>query len=332
MARHVVAVAVTDGLSIFELAVPCEVFGTDRADIVDPWYELRLCAAESGPLRTTDSIAVSTGYGLDDLIAADTVIIPACPRRCQIDPPAALVEAVRAAHAAGRRLVSLCTGAYILAAAGLLDGRRATTHWMNAHDFAHRYPSVTLDPGVLYVDGGDVLTSAGTGAAIDLCLHLVRRDHGAAVANEVARRMVVPPHRDGGQAQFVARVVPTGTPGDLGSLLEWARHRLDQPLTVADLARQAHVSPRTLARRFRDEVGTTPLRWLLDQRVRLAQELLETTDEPIERIARRTGFGTGANLRQHFGRLTSVSPQTYRHVFRHRARAARGAHAAAGRG
>ncbi|HEX6499836.1 MAG TPA: helix-turn-helix domain-containing protein [Micromonosporaceae bacterium] len=324
MAGHVVAVAVTDELPIFELAVPCEVFGVDRTDIVDPWYDLRLCAAESGPLRTAGGLAVDTPYGLDDLVAADTVIIPACPRRYQVAPPVALVDAVRAAHAAGRRLVSLCTGAYVLAAAGLLDGRRATTHWMNAHDFAQRYPKITIDSGVLYVDEGDVLTSAGTGAAIDLCLHLVRRDHGAAVANEVARRMVVPPHRDGGQAQFVARVVATGTPGDLGPVLAWARQRLDQPLTVADLARQAHVSPRTLARRFRDDLGTTPLRWLLEQRVRLAQELLETTDEPIERIAQRTGFGTGANLRQHFGRLTSVSPQTYRHVFRHRAAAARG--------
>jgi transcriptional regulator GlxA family with amidase domain len=190
---------------------------------------------------------------------------------------------------------------------------------MTAVDFAHRYPDVRLDPSVLYIDDGNILTSAGTGSAIDLCLHLVRLDHGAAVANEVARRMVLPPHRDGGQAQYAQPVTRSAGRGDLGPVLEWARHRLDQPLTVAQLAHEAHQSPRTFARRFRGILGTSPLQWLLEQRVRLAQELLETSDEPIETIARRTGFGTAASLRQHFGRITSVSPQTYRHVFRYRA-------------
>lgn len=323
MAGHVVAVAVTASIPVFELAVTYEVFGIDRSDIVAPWYELRLCAAEPGPILTTAGLQVHTPYGLDELVQADTVLVPACARAAQLDAPPPLLEALRAAHRRGCRIASICTGAYVLAAAGLLDGRRATTHWMNAADFAGRYPAVRFDPNVLYVDDGDILTSAGTGAGIDLCLHLVRLDHGTAAASEVARRMVVPPHREGTQNQRTVRVVrPNGRadPRDrLGPVLDWALHRLDQPLTVTQLATVAHLSPRTFARRFRDTIGTTPLQWLLEQRVRLAQELLETTDEPVEWIARRTGFGNASNLRQHFGRLTDLSPQTYRHVFRYRA-------------
>jgi transcriptional regulator GlxA family with amidase domain len=318
------AVAVTPGLPIFELSVPIEVFGNDRSDIVSPWYEFRLCAVGEVPLRTAGGLALDTRYGVEDLAGADTVLVPACTRANQIDPPPALVAAVRAAYSAGSRIVSICTGAYVLAAAGLLDGRRAATHWLNAQDLAHRYPAVRVDSRVLYVDEGQILTSAGTAAAIDLCLHLLRRDHGAAVANEVARRMVVPPHREGGQAQFVQPPARGDQRGDLGGVLAWARERLEQPLAVADLAEQAHLSPRTFARRFRHEVGVTPLQWLLEQRVRLAQELLEMTDDSIEQIAQRAGFGTSAGLRQHFGRIISVSPQSYRHVFRHRARRAAG--------
>lgn len=321
MRRHVVALAVTDATPTFELAVPSEVFGTDRSDIVDPWYELRLCAAEPGPLRTSTGLQIPTPYDLDDLLEADTVMVAPCARATQLKPPPALVETVRKAHDLGRRIVSLCTGSYVLAEAGLLDGRRATTHWMNAGDFAHRFPGVDFDPTTLYTDDGDILTSAGTGSAIDLCLHLVRRDFGAAVANEVARRMVVPPHREGGQAQYARPIVGTGRSDDLRPVLDWARARLHEPLTIPQLARLAHMSERTFARRFRDAVGITPLQWILQQRVRLAQELLETTEEPVEDIARRTGFGTAANLRHHFGRVTTVSPQTYRHVFRYRAAA-----------
>jgi transcriptional regulator GlxA family with amidase domain len=318
MPAHLIALALTDGLPVFELSVPFEVFGNDRSDIVSPWYDLRLCSEGRRPIRTAGGLTITPEHDLDLLGRADTVLIPALPRTTQINPPPALVNAVRAAHAAGRRIVSICTGAYVLAAAGLLDGRPATTHWMNAHDLAHRYPATRVDAGVLYVDDGQVLTSAGTAAAIDLCLHLVRRDHGTAVANEVARRMVAAPHRDGGQAQFVPPAAGDGR-DDLSPVLAWARNRLDQPLTVADLAGHAHLSPRTFARRFRDELGTTPLQWLLEQRVRLAQELLETTDEPIEEVARRAGFGTSASLRQHFGRIVSITPNSYRHVFRHRA-------------
>ncbi|MFE3048987.1 GlxA family transcriptional regulator [Streptomyces albidoflavus] len=317
---HIVAVAVVDGAATFELAVPCEVFGTDRSDIVNPWYDLRLCAAETGPLRTSAGLVLNTPYGLDDLAEADTVVVAACPRRVQLIPPPGLLEALRTAHARGRRIVSLCSGAYVLAASGLLNGRRATTHWMNAVDFAHRFPRVTYDPSSLYIEDGTILTSAGTGAVIDTCLHLVRHDHGSAVANEVARRMVVPPHREGGQTQYAKPLPPRAKRRDegLGPVLDWARERLHEPLTVARLAREAHLSERTFARRFRDTLGTTPLQWILQERVRLAQDLLETTDDPVESVARRTGFGNAANLRRHFGRLTTVSPQTYRHIFRQR--------------
>ncbi len=327
-ARPVVAVAVTEGAPAFELAVPCEVFGIDRGELVRPrpWYELRLCAAEPGPLRTAGGLLLDTPYGLEELVAADTVVVGACARSRQLAPPPGLVVAVREAHRAGRRIVALCSGAYVLAEAGILDGRRATTHWLNAADFAARYPKVRFDPAALYTDEGGLLTSAGTGAVIDMCLHLVRGDHGAAVANEVARRMVVPPHREGGQAQYArqgpapARApAPEAGADGLGAVQHWARERLHEPLTVAALARRGHMSERTFARRFRDTLGITPLQWLLQERVRLAQELLEVTDEPVETVARRTGFGTAANLRHHFRRVTSVSPQTYRHVFRLRA-------------
>ncbi|MGI8329592.1 GlxA family transcriptional regulator [Actinomadura scrupuli] len=320
MSRHVIGLAVTDGTPVFELAVPCEVFGTDRSDLVAPWYDLRLCAAEPGPLRTTAGLEIDTPYGLDDLLDADTIVVGAVVRPVQLDPPQELVEAVRTAHRQGRRIMSICSGAYVLAAAGVLNGRRATTHWLNGSDFAHRFPEIDFDPVPLYIDHGDVITSAGTGSAIDACLHLVRQDHGAAIANEVARRMVVPPHRDGGQAQYTQPVTHLGRNDSLTPVLDWARDRLHEPLTVPRLAQVAHLSERTFARRFREALGTTPLQWLLQQRVRLAQELLETTDISIEDIARQAGFGTAATLRHHFGRVISVSPQTYRHVFRHRAK------------
>ncbi|MFD4986141.1 GlxA family transcriptional regulator [Streptomyces sp. NPDC058374] len=319
MRPHVIAIAVTDATPTFELAVPCEVFGTDRSDLVDPWYELRMCGASPGPLRTAAGLQVHAAYDFEGLLDADTILVAACARPVQLDPPARLVEVLREAHVRGKRIVSICTGAYVLATAGLLTGRTATTHWMNAGDFAHRFPEVDFLPSALYTDDGDILTSAGTGSAIDLCLHLVRQDHGAAVAGEVARRMVVPPHREGDQPQYTKPVVRAETGDGLGPALQWAQERLHEPLTVPQLARAAHLGERTFARRFRDRLGITPLQWLLQQRVRMAQELLETTDEPVEHIARRTGFGTAANLRYHFGRVTTVSPQTYRHVFRHRA-------------
>jgi transcriptional regulator GlxA family with amidase domain len=317
--QHTVAVAVTDGAPIFELAVICEVFGIQRIDLVDPWYEFRLCAAEPGPIRIAAGLTLETPYGLDELVSADTVIISAMPEPVRLSPPPPLIKAIREAHARGARIASICSGVYAVASAGLLDGRRATTHWMYANELARRFPAVKVDPDVLYVDDGEILTSAGTGAGIDLCLHMVALDFGAAVANTVARRMVVPPHRDGGQAQYVQTpITATGAAG-FGHVLDWAREHLYRPLTVADLADRAMLSQRTFVRRFAEATGMSPLRWLTAERIRLAQELLESTDEPVEWIARRTGFGTAPNLRQHFRRVMSVSPQTYRRVFRARA-------------
>lgn len=320
---HVVAVAVTDRAPIFELAVPCEVFGVQRTDLVDPWYEFRLCAAEPGLVRTGAGLVLQTPYGIKDLANADTIIVAAIESARCLTPPEPLLEALRQGYERGARIASICGGVYALAAAGLLDGLTATTHWMNAQDFAEHFPAVTLDPTVLYIDHGQILTSAGTGAAIDLCLHMVEGDHGAAVANTVARRMVVPPHRDGGQAQYAPAVrsrAPQHHIGDqLGPVLDWARAHLDRPLSVADLARQSRLGQRTFLRRFAEATGTSPLRWLTTERVRQAQQLLELTDDPVEHIARRTGFGTATNLRQHFRRATTISPQNYRRIFRARA-------------
>ncbi|MBN6051162.1 DJ-1/PfpI family protein, partial [Nonomuraea sp. RK-328] len=241
-----------------------------------------------------------TRHGLDDLVGADTVIVTSVPDACVEDGeplPPGLVAALRRAHDAGARMVSLCTGAFALAEAGLLDGRRATAHWMHTAQLAARYPKVQVDDSVLYVDDGDVLTSAGVTAGLDLCLHLVRRDLGAHVANQLARRMVVPAHRPGGQAQFVDLSVPVTDDAGLGPVLEWARGRLDQPLTIEDLARRAAMSPRTFYRRLKAATGTTPLRWLLNQRIGLAQSLLESTDLPIEKVGELSGLGTANNLR-----------------------------------
>src|SRR5437667_1458073 len=301
--RHLVAAVVSGEVAPFELAVACEVFGIDRSDLGVPWYRFMVCAAEPPPLRTSSGFTIDTPYGIDDLRRADTIVVPApgLSSRARLEP---LLEALRRAHARGARIMSVCTGAFVLAEAGLLDGRRVTTHWAHAEELARRYPKVHVDPGVLYVDDGDILTSAGTAAGIDLCLHIVRLDYGADIANYVARRMVVPPHRDGGQAQFVADPVPDLAPEDpFATTLVWVMEHLHEPLVVDDLARRSAMSPRSFARRFRATTGTTPHQWLLRQRVLLAQRLLETTDLPVEVIAARSGFGTAANLRQHFQRL-----------------------------
>lgn len=308
-----VALAVSEGVPHFELAAPCDVFGVDRSDVADPWYDFVVCGA--GPVRVGGRFRLEPDHGLDRLRHADTVIVPACAD-VDADPPEDLVDAVRAAHEAGARVASLCTGAFVLAAAGLLDGRRATTHWLHAAALAARYPRVQVDPDVLYIDNGTVLTSAGKAAAMDLCLHLVRLDHGSAVANAVARCLVVPPHRAGGQAQFVTTPVPERPAHHLAELFAWAMVRLDRPLTVTDLARQANTSPRNLARHFTAVAGTTPLQWLLTQRLRRAQELLETTDDNIDTIASATGMGTAATLRRHFNRTVGVPPDAYRRTFR----------------
>ncbi len=309
-----VALAVTDGMLHFELSLAHEVFAAAPAGVTVPWYDLTVCG--SGAVRV-GRFRLEPDHGLDRLRHADTVIVPGWADT-DVEPPADHVDAVRAAPEAGARDASLCTGAFVLAAAGLLDGRRATTHWAHTADLAARHPRVDVDPDVLYVDNGTVLTSAGKAAAMDLCLHLVRLDHGSAIANTVARRLVVPPHRDGGQAQFVTTPVPAPDDHPLAALFPWALERLDQPLTVEDLARQARMSARHLTRHFRAVTGTTPLQWLLTQRIRHAQELLETTDDGIDAIAASTGMGTATTLRRNFNRTVGVPPDTYRRTFRAR--------------
>jgi transcriptional regulator GlxA family with amidase domain len=307
-----VAVAATDGMLHFELSLAYEVFGSAPAALPGPWYDVRVCGSHA---VRVGRFMVEPDCGLERLADAGTVIVPAL---ADLDspPPDDLVSAVRAAHAAGARVASLCTGAFVLAAAGLLDGLRATTHWAHTDELAARYPLVVVDPDVLYVDNGSVLTSAGKAAAMDLCLHMVRRDHGSAVANVVARRLVVPPHRAGGQAQFVTTPVPVRDGHPLGELLPWVLGRLDQPLTVEDLARRANMSSRHLTRCFRSVTGTTPLQWLLTQRIRRAQELLEATDDSVDSVALAAGMGTGATLRRHFHRVVGVAPDAYRRTFR----------------
>lgn len=310
---HNVAVAICDGVSVFELGVVCEVFGVDRTDTGLPGYDFAVCRAEDGPLRTGGGFGIEPGFGLERLAAADLVAVPHWRSPDEL-PPEPLLDALRSVVERGGRVMSVCSGAFVLAAAGLLDGRRATTHWRYAAALAERYPLVDVDPNVLYVDAGPVLTSAGTAAGIDLCLHLVRSEHGAAVANAVARRMVVPPHRDGGQAQFVEAPVPLPRRDDLADVLSWAVSHLDSPLSVETLAARALMSPRTFARRFKAATGATPYAWLLHQRTLLAQRLLED-GLAVEEVARRSGFGSAATLREHFARSRGTSPSAYRRTF-----------------
>jgi AraC family transcriptional regulator, transcriptional activator FtrA len=266
-------------------------------------------------------VTVQASSGLTVLRQADTIVIPGW-RKLEDPPPEKLLKALVSAHRRGARLVSICSGVFVLAATGLLDGKRATTHWRYAELLTSRFPTINVDPDVLYVDEGSILTSAGSAAGIDLCLHLIRRDHGAKVANLVARRLVVPPHRDGGQAQYVAHPIREEAHGGLARLMDWAQRKIHHALSVEDLARQALTSPRTFARRFRQETGTTPHRWLTYQRVLNAQRMLETTDDSIDFIADKVGFGTAATLRQHFRQLLDTSPLAYRRRFstrRHRA-------------
>jgi AraC family transcriptional regulator, transcriptional activator FtrA len=304
---------------LYELSIPATVFGKPQPDLADPWYDLRLCGSgERSGDTAAPGFSLHTRYGLDDVVGADTVIVASVPDDCVeqgMPVPPELVTALRHASDAGARMVSLCTGAFALAEAGLLDGRRATAHWMHTAQLAERYPKVQVDDSVLYVDDGDVLTSAGMTAGLDLCLHLVRRDLGAHVANQLARRMVVPAHRPGGQAQFVDLSVPPTDDRGLTPVLDWARAHLDRPLTIEDLARRAAMSRRTFYRRLQEATGTTPLQWLLNQRLGRAQTLLESTGLPVERIAELSGFGTANNLRHHFHKQLGISPGHHRRAF-----------------
>jgi AraC family transcriptional activator FtrA len=304
-----VAVPVIDDMPMYELGIACEVFCAPR-------YALRLCAP--GPIRIESGFTLRPEHSLNAMVTADTVLIPALPHACLNSGrpiPRELVAAVRAADEAGARLVSLCSGAFVLAAAGVLDGLRATTHWQQAAKLAQWYPRVEVDPSVLYVDNGNVLTSAGRSAGLDLCLHLVRRDFGAHVANSLARSMVVAAHRPGGQSQYVSHSVPSTDGESMGAVLQWALAHIDQPLTVEGWARFAKMSPRTFVRRFHEGTGTTPGQWLLSQRLNRARELLESTTLPIDQVSAHSGLGSAANLRKHFSIAVGTSPTAYRRAF-----------------
>jgi transcriptional regulator GlxA family with amidase domain len=312
----VVSTVVADGLvGSFGLGVAAEVFGYDRREMGLPRFDFGLVTEQPGVVRTDTGIPITVEHGLDRLAASDIVTITAWELFSRVPTPQ-LLDAFRAAHANGALIVSQCTGAFVLAAAGLLDGQRATTHWRYAGELAARYPAVQVDPMVLYVDNGQIITGAGTAAGVDTLLHVVRREWGAAAANALAREMVVPPHRDGGQAQFIDAPVPACEDDLLGAVLEWASAHLAEDISVETLARRALMSPRSFARRFKATTGTTPHAWLLGQRLAAAEELLENSDAPVEEIARLVGFGTAAGLREQFTRRRGVSPRAYRQTFR----------------
>jgi transcriptional regulator GlxA family with amidase domain len=307
-----------DGVYPFEMSIPARIFATAAGRDGEPLYEVITCSLDGGPVRTSADFSVTVEHSVDVLATADTLVVPpfACgPGQNSDRLPAPLADALRALRP-GSRTVSICTASYVLAAAGLLDGRRATTHWNEAAAFQRAFPQVDVDPGVLFVDDGDVLTAAGVAAGVDLCLHIVRRDHGSEVANRVARLCVVPPWREGGQAQFIERPVPQQTAATTSPTRAWALSRLGRPVSLAELAVHARMSVRTFSRRFREEVGMTPVQWLTQQRIDHARRLLETTDLPVDRVAEDSGFGTAASLRQHMAATVGVSPMAYRQTFR----------------
>jgi AraC family transcriptional regulator, transcriptional activator FtrA len=311
-----VAAIVDQGALTFDFAIPCEVFGLDRSDIVAPWYEFLVVAAGDRRVRTQTGFFMEAPHGLEALERADTILVPGWSDP-EDEPSEALKHALVTAHDRGARIASLCTGAFVLGAAGLLDDRRATTHWMYVERLRRRYPRVQIVPNVLYVGDGNVMTSAGTAAGIDLCLHMVKLDHGIDVAAAVARRLVMPLFREGGQAQYVDTPIAPDS-GALGELLDWGRANLDAGITVDELADHALMSTRTLTRRFRSAVGIPPGEWLQRERLRLAQRLLERTDDPIQLVARRAGYDSAVTMRAQFAARLTTSPRAYRQTFRGR--------------
>ncbi|WP_432832594.1 GlxA family transcriptional regulator [Dactylosporangium sp. CA-092794] len=317
--KHRVAVVALDGVVPFDLGTPTQIFGTARDEAGHRKYHVQICTIADEPVVTAAGYQVLAGHGLELTEHADTVVVAGVSagdpvETGTVDPRVA--DALRAAHARGARVMSICTGAFVLAAAGLLDERPATTHWWWAERFRELFPQVKLDPDVLFVDDGDLLTSAGVGAGIDLCLHVVRIDFGSEIANRAARRSVVPPWREGGQAQYIERPLPRPVDTTTAGTRAWAMERLDAPLSLQEMAEHARMSVRTFTRRFRDETGVSPARWLLQQRVDRARALLESTDLPVEVVARRSGLGTAAGLRQHLQSTIGVAPSAYRRTFR----------------
>ncbi len=312
-----IAAIAYDGLCIFELGIVVELFGLPRPEL-ERWYRFRVARVHDGPLRATGGLSVEAPYTLKVLDGAGTVIVPGWPPESPV--PEALVGKLQKANAEGARIASVCSGAFALAAAGLLDGRRAATHWRYAAALARRFPKVSIDPDVLYVEDGNIVTSAGSAAGIDMGLHLIRKDFGATIANQVARRLIVPPHREGGQKQYIdTPVASDSNDGAFAELLDTLRASLSRPHTVDSMASRASMSKRTFARRFRAITGTTPHRWLQRERARLAQQLLETTSLPLDRIAENAGFSDPQLLRLHFKRVVGTSPSDYRRTFRRQA-------------
>jgi transcriptional regulator GlxA family with amidase domain len=312
MARaHRVVVLAIDGVYPFELGIPSRVFGA-----ADGRYEVRTCTVDGRPVRTNADFSITVEHGPEVLRTADTLVIPPFVPASAAQPvPRAVIETLEAV-APGTRLVSICTGAVVLAAAGLLDGRPATTHWASADLFRARYPRVELNPDVLFIDDGDVLTSAGAASGLDVCLHIIRKDHGSEVANQAARMCVVPPWRDGGQAQYIQRPVPEATADGTAAARRWALENIHEPITLTGLAEHSHMSLRTFIRRFTEEVGMSPGRWLIHQRVERVRLLLETTDLPVDEIAGMVGFAGGTSLREHLHAAIGVAPLAYRRTFR----------------
>jgi transcriptional regulator GlxA family with amidase domain len=320
---HRVVVLALEGVLPFELGITHRIFGRARGAAGQPLYEILTCSVLApGPVRTDGDFAILVENGPEALADADTVVIPASYELGPVYEKGSLTPELAAALALlrpGTRLVSICTGSFVLAAAGLLDGRPAATHWASAAYFQQLFPRVKVDPDVLYIDDGDVLTSAGVAAGIDLCLHIVRRDHGTAVANEVARHTVVPPHRDGGQAQYIERPVPDSLPASTSAARTWALERLHESVQLRDMAGRESMSVRTFTRRFRQEVGVSPGQWLVQQRIERARQLLESTDLPVDQVAREAGFGTPQSMRQHLQSALGVAPTVYRRAFRAKA-------------
>jgi len=310
-----VAVLAYNGMSLFETGIVTEVFGVRWPGVPDPWYELVICAENPGVVSTVGGGTLQTPHGLDALVAADTVLIPSVSDvDAQISPE--LTEALQRAHERGARIASICSGAFALAAAGLLDGRRATTHWIYADRLRERFPAVEVDPRPLFIDDGDILTSAGSASGLDLCLHLVRQDLGPAVANQLARRLVAQPFRDGGQAQYIETPVRAEDPDDpIARSMAWALEHIDEPISLEALARFLHLAPRTYLRYFTRTTGMSPIKWLIAQRVQASLPLLEATSTPIEEVATAVGFQTAVTYRHHFSCQMKIAPSAYRRSF-----------------
>ena len=314
MNKHLVVALAYDRLCTFEFGCVVELFALERPELGVDWYDFKVCAVEPGPIRAAGGITVQAPYQPELLALADTIVIPGW-RDADEAPPPALLEAIRAAHARGARLCSICSGVFVLAAAGVLDGLRATTHWRYTERLARRHPRVMVQPDDLYVDQGRIITSAGSAAGIDMLLHLVRRDYGARVGNLVAQRLVVAPHREGGQAQFLPRPMAHDEQGRLSRLMDWLRAHPAQAHSVKSMAERAAMSARTLQRQFQDATGMGPVEWLTRERVAIAKDLLEAADIPLAQVAERAGFGSEESLRHHFRRLAATSPGAYRRRF-----------------